>query len=327
MQIKNEAIELFLPELSTAKYTCLAANIYKYTNQKDFQNFSTSSLYKPVLSELFKAHNQSPLINYEHELPPNFIKNNKVLLCCSGGLDSVYQALYLKPNFDVILLHLANANAYTNAQEEKAFIDFAEKFNFKYIMPKISAKHNTEYKKYWQENSFKNFLIYSIAVDYMLEYGIHFLSSGDDLRLSIINQAVGVNTGDCRELTEAFLKAFNISFLPVDSTVHKAKRLAFLDKFGARDYYNSCVGPGRLIRIQNERYSHKFNQHLDKWNCCSCRKCCMHILLDHYYNSIQVSKELEERCWEILGNKKSADFVFFDTKLPLSVRINNLINY
>lgn len=98
----------------------------------------------------------------------------------------------------------------------------------------------------------------------MIEHNIRYLSSGDDLRLEIKDQVTGVNTGDARQLTEAFMKSFDVEFLPVNKTVDKAQRLAYLEKYNARDYYLSCVGPGRLIRSQHERYEKRFNIKADK---------------------------------------------------------------
>ena len=326
MTLENEAAKL---QVESNTYAEAALNVYKYLNKEHFKEFETISLFEPVLNLIFKCHDQRPNVRYVYKDAPKFSEDDdKVLVCCSSGLDSVYQALTLRDvGRDVTLMHLNGANFYSNGQEYKAFKEFADRFHFKTYEPKISPKHTGEYKKFWAENSFKDFLIYCVAIDYMLGHGIRYLSSGDDLRLSIKDQVTGVNTGDARELTVAFMESFNAAFIPVDATVDKAKRLAFLEEKGARDYYLSCVGPGRLIRSQRKRYEAKFGVKLDKWCCCSCRKCCMHLLLDHYYNNKKLPQELIDRCWDKLGDPRSADYVFFNKSIPLEQRIKNLISY
>lgn len=322
--LENEAAKLYVENDVYSKY---ALDVYKYLNKAQFEDFSTIDLFEPVLKLILECHKQHPEISFKAAKKPSFVKDdNRVLLCCSGGLDSVYQALRLRElGYDVILMHLNGANFYENGQAHKVFESFAEKFSFDAYEPKISPKHKGEYKKAWQENSFKDFLIYSIAIDYMIKHNIRYLSSGDDLRLEMKDQVTGVNTGDARQLTEAFINAFGIEFLPVDRNIDKAQRLAYLDRFGARDYYLSCVGPGRLIRSQHERYEKKFGVKTDKWCCFSCRKCCFHLLADHYFNGKPLPQELINRCWDKMA--VGADAAFFGKHLDLQTRIKNLRDY
>lgn len=322
--LENEAAKLYTENNIYSKY---ALDVYKYLNKEHFEDFETLDLFKPTLDLIFECHRQNPKITYKSADIPIFNKESKqVLLCCSGGLDSVYQALKLRElGYDVILMHLNGANFYENGQAYKVFKEFATKFKYKTYEPKISPKHKGDYKKFWSENSFKDFLIYSIAIDYMIEHNIRYLSAGDDLRLDMKDQVTGVNTGDARQLTEAFMKSFDVEFIPVDKTVDKAQRLAYLEKYDARDYYLSCVGPGRLIKSQHERYEKRFNIKTDKWCCFSCRKCAFHLLADHYYNNKPMPQELIDRCWDKISI--GADEAFFGKHLDLQTRIKNLKDY
>lgn len=324
MILENEAAKLYV---ETNTYAKEALDVYKYLNQKEFNIPETISPFSNTLQLIYKCHNQ-PFVLISHYAPkPTFCKsNNRVLCACSGGLDSCFQALYLRDKgYDVTLMHLQGANYYTNGQESKVVFEFAKRFNFKLYMPKISPKFKTEYSKQWSENSWKNFLIYSICIDYMIANNIFFLSSGDDLGLDVSKQVTGVNTGDSKQITEAFMEAMGVNFIPVDRNIDKAKRLKYVRECGAGDYYISCVGPGRLIETQHERYSKKFNFETDKRNCYSCRKCCMHLLQDKYLNNINIPKELEDRCWEKVAI--GADEPFFGKNIPLEKRIQNLKDY
>lgn len=323
MILSNEAAKL---ETSCNIYTKYALDCYKYFNKEVFEDFNTISLFSGYIEQLCKAHNQYPKISYTKVDKPTFQRNNKVLLCFSGGLDSVYQAFKLREqNYEVILFHINNLNYYTNGKEYEVVNDFANKYNFELITAKITPIRKLGYKKYWNENSFKNCLIYTMAIDLMLTHGIGNLSSGDDLRLSVSDHLIGTNTGDCKELTTAFIKDFGVTFIPVDQNINKAERLKYLYENDAKDFYNSCVVPGRLTRTLNIKYSEKFNIKFDKWNCVTCRKCCMHILLNHYYNDVFYPQELIDRCWDKVS--VGADNIFFDKSIPLEVRIKNLIEY
>lgn len=323
MLLSNEAAKI---ETLCNIYTKDALDCYKYFNKEVFEDFETISLFSGYIKQLCIAHNQFPTILYRDVNKPTFVKNNKVLLCFSGGLDSVYQALKLREqNYEVILFHIINLNYYTNGKEKEVVQEFAKEYNFELITAKISPIHKSEYKKHWNENSFKNCLIYSMAIDHMLSYGIGNLSSGDDLRLSIKDHLVGTNTGDCYELTKALINDFGVSFIPVDGNINKAERLKYVYEKGANNLYNSCVGPGRLITMLNTKYSKFYNINTDKWNCLTCRKCCMHILLNYYYNGFKYPEELIERCWDKVSI--GADNVFFDKSIPLDIKIKNLIKY
>ena len=323
MVIENEAGKL---TTDYNIYSSEAFKCYKYFNLEHFQDFQTIDIFKDTIDQLCIAHNQFPNITYTHVEKPVFEKNKKVLLLCSGGLDSVYQAFILRDKgYEVTLLHLSNANYYSNGQEKKVVEAFAEKFNFPLIMTKIAPNFKSDYKKFWAENSFKDALLYTIAIDYMINLKIGNLSSGDDLRLPMANQALGVNTGDCREVTEAFMKSFGVNFIPVDDTKIKSDRLKKIYDEGAEDYYNSCVSVGRLTEFFRKNAEKKYNVKLDKYCCTKCRKCASHIAYNYYFNNMFYPKELIDECFKVMAEK--ADAVYFANKNTDEERREALRNY
>lgn len=252
-----------------------------------------------------------------------FYKNKKVCLAFSGGLDSVYQSLYLREKgYEVYLLHISNLNAYTNGQELKVTREFSKKFNF-YLE---EIEFHKSGKKIWQENPFKDFLIYSICIDWCIKNKCNNISSGDDLRLSLKDVVFETNVSDSKELTLSFFKKFPfINFISVIPSVTKDKRLKYLDQFNARDYYNSCVGPGRLTQYLHNLNEKKYNVSLDKWNCASCRKCCSHIWYDYIFNNKNYPNNFLERCWDKMSI--GADATFFKGKKSLEERKQALLSY
>lgn len=324
--IENEALKINY----NSYFLRQAAEVYKYLNQENFQSFQTSEIYKGVLELLYKWFNAENKLTFKEEGKIEIKPNNKVVVAFSGGLDSVYQALVLKEKgYDVRLLHIANLNSYTNGQEKKAVESFAKKANFSLLEIPFSAKNKGEYKKHWQENPFKDFLIYSACVDYMKERDVYNISCGDDLRLSYKDAVLSTNISDSKELTLAFFKDLkkytNFNFIPVDANVKKDMRLKYIRDKGFIDDYYSCVGPGRINQHIRKINISKYKIHLEKNNCGSCRKCCFHSLSDYYYNNVNFPQVYIDHCWEKISI--GADNVFFDKKLPLKIRIKNLRDY
>lgn len=310
-----------------------ALKIYDVINVSDNWDFSTFDTFKEFISVITLIRNYGLQIdkvkdykeskNYINSISIPKYNNKKACVAFSGGLDSVYQSLYLKEQgYEVHLLHIANMNAYTNGQELKVTKEFAEKFNF----PLEIVEFHKSGKKIWQENPFKDFLIYSICIDWCIKNECSNISSGDDLRLSIKDSVFETNISDSKELTISFFKEFpNIVFIPVDASITKDKRLKYLEKFNARDYYDSCVGPGRLTQYLHNLNEQKYNVKIDKWNCVTCRKCCSHIWYDHVFNNKEYPKDFLERCWDKMSI--GADANFFKGKKTFEERKQALMNY
>lgn len=309
-----------------------ALKIYDKINVSDAWDFSNELVLKQFASVLEHLGSDGLIVNklkdFKAGIEKDFVisvtpNKKKVCLAFSGGLDSVYQALYLKEQgYDVYLLHIANLNAYTNGQELKITKAFAEKFNF----PLEIIKFHKTGKKIWQENPFKDFLIYSACIDWCISNECNIISSGDDMRLSIEDSIFETNVSDSKELTSIFFDSFkDVHFIPVDASITKDKRLNYLEKFNARDYYDSCVGPGRLTKYLHNKYENQYNVKLDAYNCASCRKCCSHIWYDYVFNGKQYPVELLDRAWKKMSI--GADEKFFKGKETFEEKKQALLNY
>ena len=321
--IENEAVKIeFSVENDLIKN---AADIYKYCNTERFNRGEVFSCFANTLNMIAKAHKQKEFTNIRKIELTKMKENKKVLVLFSAGLDSVYQAVNLRnKGYEVTLFHMCNQNKYTNGQEEKVAKLFAQKYNFPIIYGKFSAPLNGKFVKFWQENSWKNFLLYTMARSYCLKNEIGNISSGDDLRLSITDAVVGTNLSDSKELTTTFMKDMNINFIPCDGD--KELRLKFIFDNNLQDDFYSCVGPGRTNQHWREHYIKKYGTEVEQYNCCACRKCSMHLLLRKYYlHNIELNPEFEDKLWKKLSI--GADNVFFDLSIPLEKRIQNLKDY
>ena len=267
--------------------------------------------------------------------------DDRVLLLFSGGLDSCFQAVKLKEaGYDVTLLNVENINAYENNVISKNVVGkFADKAGMKLVKVNISHSFNKSnpFKKHWSENPIKNQLMMSVAADYCYANNIHIISIGDDKALVEEHSVPGVNTTDCKELSDISDEAFKGIYEGLDIIYIDSKykgddevRLKTLYDNGQLDCYCSCVGPGRLIKSQNTRYRQKFNINIPEWNCCSCRKCARHMLVMHYSDKFDFTmpEDAVSHCWNKCATSgKSADFYLYDNSLPIETRIKNLFNY
>ena len=339
MRFKNGDIQIITSQDVQGSFIKDAIELYKCFNKQFFLNpeKDIAIIYKNAIDVLYQAFDQkSPIVWYRSNSSINstFTQNNKVLICFSGGLDSVYQALKLREQgYEVVLLHVANMNKYTNGQELKATKNFAQDFNFDLEIVEMKASGKS---KYWYENPFKNTLLYSIAFEYMQVLGIKNLSCGDDLRLPLVECEKAYNIADTKELTLAFIneliRNYNIDFIPVDDRVEKAGRLKYLRQVCspvtntlAVDYYYSCVAGGRFNASLHSRNEAKFGIKLEKYNCGSCRKCCIHSIMDHYVNGLQYSDSYLNHCWDKVA--VGSDAIYFGKHLTIEQKLANFAKY
>lgn len=291
--------------------------------------------FEELIKLLYKRHNQKqPKINtyllQTNKLNENTNKN--VILGYSGGMDSSYLALYLKNNgYDVTLFHLKGLNKCYPKEDEFAKI-FAKQNNFKYIEKVI--KHNN--KEFFIDNPIKNQLILSLMLDYGIKNNIFNFALGDDLCTNIEDAKIGMTITDSKEVNELFWIGVqnyfkNANLITIDKNVRKIDRIKYIIKNESLDYIYSCISPHRFNNKLHNDNSKKYNVKILDGRCGSCYKCCMEILLLSELNYIydkEKNKDLIKHCWKILSDSKNSHGKEkFNKKLPLEIRLKNLIEY
>ena len=269
----------------------------------------------------------------EHKSLEN-VNSKDVLLGFSAGLDSVFQAIWLKEHgYIVHLLFARNINTYENGQSWKYAKIIADKLNLDLIDINVKKKRNIEYSQAWPENPIKNQLILSVMVDICLNKSWKYISLGDDFDLSIDKAISGINTTDAKEVTYAYLDCIKtyvkgLEFLQIEKGNDKGKRLQKLFEYNLQDDYYSCVQAGRFNKSIRKRIQNKFGVQLLGNNCGCCRKCCMHNLIMHYTKMKQFPEKFIKHCWEkMYSTGCNADYEFFKPELSLETRISNLFSY
>lgn len=321
MIYKNEDITIKTDFDNSSDIISDAIYLYKCFNKKQFPEKleKVNDIFSDIITVLYDAFNNKPIKEFNLIQKPN--NDNKVVVCFSGGLDSVYQSLYLREiGYNVILFHVANMNKYTNGQELKIVKKFADILNFPLEIVEMKASRNS---KEFPENPFKNTLLFAIAYEYMKINGIQNLSCGEEFNLLVKDSVKEYNIADTKECMLSFTNKLDANFIPISENVSKVQRMDYLYKNKTLDYSYSCVGGGRFNKSLHNKNQEKFGIELEKYNCGSCRKCCLQSLFDHYilkYHSYP--NKYIKHCWDKVGN--GSDSPSFGKHLSIEKRIENL---
>lgn len=318
-------------------------NLYDVFNKKWFdRNLEVLSGFIPMVDLIYNRFKQKYEKTSNINLGKHTIQDTKskdVILGFSAGLDSVFQAIYLKnAGYNVHLFFARNINTYENGLAWKYAQILAEKLGLDLLAMKVTKNlekdtHFNPYKQFWPENPMKNQLILSVMSDICLERNWKYLSLGDDFDLTIDKAVPGVNLTDAREITQTYLSCLenyisNLEFIKIPDGQDKGLRLKTILKYNLQDDYYSCVTSGRFNKTFRNHTQNKFNVQLFGNNCGKCRKCCMHNLILHYLNIKTFPKNYIAYCWEkMYTSGKKADYEFFKPELPLETRIANLFSY
>lgn len=348
--IKGEASVIDAP-YGTYYITPQFLRIYENFNQKVFNSvIMTLPEFTPFINAVYDIHKQKrPEYIFDSDWmiggDMQLLKNNKdVLLGFSGGLDSCYFAIALKEQgYNVHLLHIRNLNGYEGNLSYKTSVEFAKKMNMELIVCKFKRRggKDNKYAQFWEDNTSKNQLIYTIMIDICLQRGWQTIALGDDRSMSSDrpDMTLGINSTDCREVQDAYEESItkiipNVRFLLIDRKVNstetnKYDRLYKLSQYGVLDSYYSCVGAGRFNQYNHTMNESKFGIKLPQYNCgCSCTKCAIHNLLLHYKGFITYPSSFVDKCWERLWNTKHGTIkALFAPNIPLQDRIDNLFKY
>ena len=321
-------------ECKNQEYSNIGIYLYNIFNREYFDNKIDCPIGLKKWIDLIynKFGHPIPIIN---DVKLNKIKlnniNNKVLLACSGGLDSIYQIFQLKEmGYEPILFHLKHANMYENGQAYNSLKEFVDKYNIKLVCPILKHIQNSNYTKHWAENPIKNQMIMFLMIDYCKENNINKICMDGSWEFPIEETTCGIDVADAPENYQVLLECLNnyIENLEFIQTGHPSKieKIKYLDNKGLMKYVYSCLGSGKFNKYRHDEIEKKYNIKLFEHNCgCYCRKCAHHNLLMHYSGYKKFPDDFIERCWNIMANNgfKSRDMLF-NKNIPLENRIENL---
>lgn len=316
-------------------YTNLGIDLYNIFNQENFNKYiSYPNAFDDWINIIYKKFNNELLGHHEYFLPKIKLNNinNNVLLACSGGLDSIYQAIQLKEmGYNPIYYHIKNVNSYENGNSYKSLLNASKKLNIELITGELVRNYKSNYNKHWAENPIKNQMILFTMIDYCKENNINKICMDGSWEFNIDDVTAGIDVADAPENYELWLNGINeyvdnLEFIKTSHDISKFDKIKYLDNIGLMDDIYSCLGAGRFNEYRHNIIETKYNIKLFAHNCgCYCRKCAHHNLLMHYSNYKKFPDEFIDKCWNIMNNNGFASRnMLFGDDIPIEQKIKNL---
>lgn len=287
--------------------------LYELYSDKDnlannIKYFSLNKNLKNMIEILEKGLCCNHNYNYSSDIYNSNIfnyDNNNVIVCFSGGKDSVATAKYYKDKgYNVYLYHVKGIN-YSYPDEYERAIDIANYLNLPIFIDKISLCGKNTYL----EHPMKNQIIVSMALNYGITNNIGVkIAYGDFLSDKINEGLFDRNWSDTQEMWESYIlyiKSYIENFellIPFNNYLNTldivGKDIVLLNKI------QGCITPQRfrekLHKINNEKYN---NSNVLEHRCGSCWKCCVEYIRYADTGVLPYNKEFYKHCVDILKKK------------------------
>lgn len=243
----------------------------------------------------------------------NIEKNNNIIVCFSGGKDSVATAIkYKKLGYKVYLYHVQGINgSYTD--EWIRAKDVAEYLGLPLYIEKVKRKGKSSYF----EHCMKNQVIASLALNYGIQNNIGCsIAFGDFLDDTVETGLFNKNWSDTQEMWNEYVKyikmfvpnfTLNITFNNYLETLDVVSDdLVLMSKI--QGCMSSPRYKGKLRSINNKKY----NISLLENRCGSCWKCCVEYVYLVDANKIPFNKGMYEHCIDVFKKKWEDEKTFLD---------------
>lgn len=249
-----------------------------------------TELIKPVwdshfepLVELFNQYNgdnyKFSYANKPYKKLDYEVKSNDIVLCFSGGKDSIAVALnYLEKGFNVHLFHVKGIN-FSIADESKIAQEVAEKLGLELHIEEIAFSGHHRF----MEHPMKNMIIANQAIQYAIEngYGVQ-LGFANYYTSYLADNIMSVCGGDCMEMWDAYVHLLSnvIPDILIDCPLNSmGETLDILsDRWDLLDSSISCLCRHSLRQHRHDWVKQKYGIDLPKYRCGSCYKCCVEYI-------------------------------------------------
>lgn len=243
---------------------------------------------------------------------PKFDDNN-IIVCFSGGKDSMATALYYKAHgYNVYLYHLKGINKVYNDEHKQAQI-IAEKLGMPLIVGNISLSGRHDYI----EHPLKNMIIANCALQYGIQAGISDkIAFGCFTTAHLEDNPFDICGGDCVEMWQEYEHIIQIA-LPGFKMFECIEN--YHQSFGALKanpellpFTISCMSPYRYRAYYKKRNEDKYKINLPDNRCGSCWKCCAEYIYFTDNNIYEFNKEYYKHCLEVLYRNSKKEGVKFN---------------
>lgn len=236
---------------------------------------------------------------YKPKLPKYNSKN--IIVCFSGGKDSVATALhYKKLGYDVYLYHLRNINkAYPKEYEN------AEKLAKQLDMPLYIEEMTLSGNHIYTEHPMKNIIIASSALQFGIRNNIGIkIAFGNYYTALLKDNKFDVCAGDCRDMWAIYehiiqhiIPKFKM-YIPLRNIKTTLKTLETHKNLLSTCC--SCISPYRYRDYWKAQNENKYNIKLPNYRCGNCWKCAVEYIYYTDNNIWRYNEEYYKHCLQVL---------------------------
>lgn len=280
-------------------------NLYTVTSEPSMRLFQrpVSDACKDIVNVFNEYYPEDALTTvpkrYKKLQLPEFDKCN-LILCFSGGKDSVVAALHYKKRYNVYLYHMQGINKVYLDEHEKA-LNLASELGLPIFIDKVSMKGNQRFTEHFM----KNMLIANGALHYGINNNITTKIAFANYYTSVLaDNPFDVCAGDCRDMWNAYEQTIrNIipkfrMYIPLKNINTSYKVLTQYSEL--LPLIVSCIGPYRYREYWKSCVEDKYNIKLLPNRCGRCWKCCLEYIYFTDHGIFEYNKEYYKYCLESL---------------------------
>jgi len=226
--------------------------------------------------------------------------NKSVIVCVSGGKDSLSTALYYKDRgYDVILYHMKGINK-CYPDEYKRVEDIANYLGVKVYFDDVSLSGNHMYI----EHPLKNYMLMNGAIQYGISIGVSNIAVGNFTNSNLKDNKFEISGGDCIELWEAYTQILkdiipNFHILMPLNNVNESMERLLQDKH-LLSLSQSCLGTFRFREHKRKINMEKYSVDLFPNRCGSCWKCAVEYIYYTDRGLLDLNVDYYKHCLEVL---------------------------
>lgn len=300
---------------------------YALTSERTQRNSLFAQVFDYSFKELFDLFDEYGDAEYHvgYSAFKNVVKipfpkaRKTIIICCSGGKDSLATILhYKKKRYRVILYHLKGINL-TYKDEWKSVEKIAEVLKLPLVTEEIKLVGRQE----WVEHPMKNMILANMALQYGIKNNLTTkIAFGNFSTSSLDSDPFEVCGGDCAEMWDVYQNIMRrlIPDFRIFTPLHNFQDTidALLEKPDLLKYTQSCIGAYRYREYLHKNNEEKYNIQLPPHNCGSCWKCCLEYCVFCDNGVYEYNEEYYKHCLDILrktlrrenGEKYSINEVF-----------------